>query len=274
MQKVSIAGKGGTGKSVLTTLLAKVLKEMNYQVLIVDSDESNPGLYRMLGFHHAPSDLIDLFGGPKRVMDLTNKMDVPTQALGKEKIYLQDIPDRYLAATDSLKLASVGKITGAFEGCACPMAEVLNTFLRCLFLREREIVLVDMEAGVEHFGRGVEKHIDALLILVEPSFESIALASKINLLAQASGVQVIGAVINKVPSPAIGHKVHEELDKRNIKVFGLVPFDEHIAQTSLEGKVLEGGQLKETIRGIARVLLGESPVPSSSDQGKEREDCR
>ena len=70
------------------------------------------------------------------------------------------------------------------------MAEVLKTFLYRLFLKEREIVLVDMEAGVEHFGRGVEKHIDTLLILVEPSFESVALAAKINLLAQASGVRV------------------------------------------------------------------------------------
>ncbi|MBU1208771.1 MAG: P-loop NTPase [Proteobacteria bacterium] len=181
MQKISIAGKGGTGKSVLTTLLAKVLKEMGYRVLIVDADESNPGLYRMLGFHHGPSDLIDLFGGPRRVMELTREMGVPTHPLDNEKIYLRDIPGKYLMATDTLKLASVGKITGAFEGCACPMAEVLKTFLYRLFLKEREIVLVDMEAGVEHFGRGVERYIDTLLILVEPSFESVALASKINL---------------------------------------------------------------------------------------------
>ena len=257
MQKVSIAGKGGTGKSVLTVLLARVLQEMDYHVLIVDSDESNPGLYRMLGFHHGPRDLIDLFGGPRRVMESTGETDVPTQALGKERIYLRDIPDRYLMVTDALKLASVGKITGAFEGCACPMAEALKTFLGRLVLKEREIVLVDMEAGVEHFGRGVEKYIDTLLILVEPSFESVALAAKINLLAQASGVKVIGGVINKIPSPAIDHKMHEELDKRKIKVLGVIPYDEQIAQACLEGKVLEGGLARESIRRIARVLLGE-----------------
>jgi CO dehydrogenase maturation factor len=257
MPKVSIAGKGGTGKSVLTVLLAKVLKEMDYHVLIVDADESNPGLYRMLGFHHGPSDLIDLFGGPRRVMELTKETDVLTQALGKERIYLQDIPDRYLMITDALKLASVGKITGAFEGCACPMAEALKAFLGRLVLKEREIVLVDMEAGVEHFGRGVEKYIDTLLILVEPSFESVALATKINLLAQASGVKGIGGVINKIPSPAIDHKMHEELDKRNIKVLGVIPYDEQIAQACLEGKALEGGLARESTRKIARVLVGE-----------------
>jgi len=272
MQKISIAGKGGTGKSVLTTLLAKVLKEMDYHVLIVDADESNPGLYRMLGFHHAPCDLIDLFGGPRRVMELSREMNIPTHPLGNEKIYLQDIPGKYLMATDTLKLASVGKITGAFEGCACPMAEVLKTFLYRLFLREREIVLVDMEAGVEHFGRGVEKHIDTLLILVEPSFESVALAAKINLLAQASGVRVIGGVINKITSEAIDHKMREELSKRKIKVLGVIPYDEQIAQACLEGKVLEGGQARESIRRIAGVLLGETPVPSPCDWGKERGD--
>jgi CO dehydrogenase maturation factor len=272
MQKISIAGKGGTGKSVLTTLLAKVLKEMDYRVLIVDADESNPGLYRMLGFHHAPSDLIDLFGGPRRVMELTGEMGVPTHPLDHEKIYLRDIPGKYLMATDTLQLASVGKITGAFEGCACPMAEVLKTFLYRLFLKEREIVLVDMEAGVEHFGRGVERYIDTLLILVEPSFESVALASKINLLAQVSGVRVIGGVINKITSPAIGHKMHEELGKRGIKVLGAIPYDEQIAQACLEGKVLEGGQAGESVRRIAGVLLGETPVPPPCDGVKERGD--
>jgi CO dehydrogenase maturation factor len=177
--------------------------------------------------------------------------------MGKERIYLQDIPARYLMATDALKLASVGKITGAFEGCACPMAEALKAFLGRLVLKEREIVLVDMEAGVEHFGRGVEKYIDTLLILVEPSFESVALAAKINLLAQASGVKGIGGVINKIPSPAMDRKMREELDKRKIKVLGVIPYDEQIAEACLEGKALEGGLARESTRKIARVLVGE-----------------
>ncbi len=260
MPKISVAGKGGTGKSVLTTLLAKAFLQKGYQVLIVDSDESNPGLYRMLGFQRAPADLMDFFGGPRRAMEPAREagpLDPSTELKG---LSLQTIPGRYLLAKDHLRLASVGKITGAFEGCACPLAEVLKTFLRRLFLQEREIVLVDMEAGVEHFGRGVEEYIDTILILVEPSFESIALAGKINLLARASGVKRAGAVINKVPSEEIGEKVKAELEKRNVPILGTVPYDEQVVRTCLEGGALEEGRAGESISEIADLLLRKTPA--------------
>jgi CO dehydrogenase maturation factor len=242
MRKISVAGKGGTGKSVLITLLAKSFAENGSRVLILDSDESNPGLYRMLGFEHAPSDLIEFFGGPRRAMGLSAESDSRGNPAFSEKISLQDIPAKYLLRENHITLASVGKITGAFEGCACPMAEVLKTFLSRLSPGEREVVLVDMEAGVEHFGRGVEKHIEALLIVVEPSFESIALAGKIYLMAQASGVKYTAAVLNKLTSAAIGQKMREEMGRRNVPILGAIPYDEQIARTCLEGKRLAGGQ--------------------------------
>jgi CO dehydrogenase maturation factor len=259
MPRICIAGKGGTGKSVLTTLLAKVFGEMGHPVLILDSDESNPGLYRMLGFRQAPSDLIGFFGGPRRVMEWSGE-EARVEGSGGEKLRIQDIPGRYLIGADTFKLASVGKITGAFEGCACPMAEVLKAFLTRLSLAENEIVLVDMEAGVEHFGRGVEKRVEAVVIVVEPSFESIALAGKINLLAQASGVQQIGAVVNKVHSPEIGRRLTEELGKRKISVLGLIPYDEQIAQDCLEGKVVDGNAVRQSFRNISRDLLEVFPT--------------
>ncbi len=262
MRKISVVGKGGTGKSVVTTLLAKSFAERGRRVLIVDSDESNPGLYRMLGFGRAPADLIGFFGGPGRAAGLGNSSNRPDPL---PSIHLQNIPAKFLIQENNISLASVGKITGAFEGCACPMAEALKTFLGRLSLGNSEIALVDMEAGVEHFGRGVEKYIDTILIVVEPSFESIALAGKIHLLAQASGARLTGALINKVPSSAIGEKMRAELDKRNVGILGMIPYDERIAQTCLEGRRLEGGQAAESIAEIARVLLEEDPPGPRSE---------
>jgi CO dehydrogenase maturation factor len=261
MQKVAISGKGGTGKSVTTTLLGAVLQEEGYGVLILDSDESNPGLYRMLGFNRAPRDLVDFFGGPKAAVELSNKgtaqdKEIPSggAALG-EKFYLKDIPDDYLISKSGLKLASVGKITKAFEGCACPMAEVMKVFLNGLIPEENQVVLVDMEAGVEHFGRGVEKYIDTVLILVEPSFESIALAAKINLLARGSGVQSIGAVLNKIPGEQVEQRLREQLDKRGVDTFGAIPYDEQVSISCLEGSVLEGATAKDYAREMVRSLM-------------------
>jgi CO dehydrogenase maturation factor len=261
MQKIAISGKGGTGKSVLTTLLATTLQEEGYKILIVDSDESNPGLYRMLGFNRSPRELMEFLGGPQKVAAMAKALPVKTNeepprgTLIKENFHLQEIPPQYLLARNGLQLASVGKITKAFEGCACPMGDALKIFLDRLVLKEKELVIVDMEAGVEHFGRGVEKYIDTVLILVEPSFESIALSAKINLLAQGSGVKNIGAVLNKVTTPEIEHRLEEELAKRNIKKWGAIPYDEQISLCCLEGRVLQGSAAKESVRRIIPILL-------------------
>jgi CO dehydrogenase maturation factor len=263
MKKVSISGKGGTGKSMLTTLLSGVLTEKGYTVLTVDADDSNPGLYRMLGFDEAPRPLMDLFGGENQILTeikyRQQKDDKQPTAewLNKEQFSMDDIPEDYMIRHNGQKLLSVGKISVAFEGCACPMAEVLKIFLEKLDLKEKEIMVVDMEAGVEHFGRGVEKNIDTVLILVEPTVESISLASKVYFLARGSKIDNIWAVLNKIPSQAIAEKIKGELEKRKIKVAGIVYYDPQIAAYALEGKPLTEPQAKEEVKQIVEVLLKE-----------------
>lgn len=261
MNKISISGKGGTGKSMLTTLLTSVLIEKGYKVLTVDSDDSNPGLYRMLGYDEAPRPLMDLFGGEKKVIaeikrrTTKDKTQPSGEWLSRTDFTIDDIPDTYIIGKDGQKLLTVGKITAAFEGCACPMAEVLKIFLEKLVLRDKEVAIVDMEAGVEHFGRGVDKSIDIVLILVEPTFESIALATKVNFLARGSGVNKILAVLNKIPSQAIDEKVRSELDKRGIEIIGTVHYDPMIAEAALDGKPLDQTNAREEVKKIADLIL-------------------
>ncbi|MBT3362326.1 MAG: P-loop NTPase [Chloroflexi bacterium] len=263
MKKISISGKGGTGKSMVTTLLSGLLVEQGYTVLTVDSDDSNPGLYRMLGFDEAPRPLIDLFGGENQIVTeikLRQQKDdkAPTaEWLNKDTFTMDDIPAEYMINRNGQKLLSVGKISVAFEGCACPMAEVLKIFLDKLVLAEKEIMIVDMEAGVEHFGRGVDKSIDTVLILVEPTVESISLASKVYFLARGSKIDNIWAVLNKMPTEAIAARVKGELDKRKIKVAGTVYFDPQISEYALEGKPLTASKAKEDVRQALEVLLKE-----------------
>ncbi|MCX6012782.1 MAG: P-loop NTPase [Chloroflexi bacterium] len=160
--KISISGKGGTGKSMLTTLLSVVLAEKGYKVLTVDSDDSNPGLYRMLGYDEAPRPLMDLFGGEKEVVAEIKRRTTGEEKqsrsewMTKDSFHIDDIPARYTLGKNGQKLISIGKITTAFEGCACPMAEVLKLFLQKISLGEKDIVIVDMEARVrceEYLGR-------------------------------------------------------------------------------------------------------------------------
>jgi CO dehydrogenase maturation factor len=263
MKKISISGKGGTGKSMLTALLSKIFSEKGLNVYTVDSDESNPGLYRALGFNQSPRPLMDLFGGEKKVMEEIKKPLTDPESrqrsiwLKREKFSPAELPSEYFLEKDGLRLLTVGKITAAFEGCACPMAEVIRLFLERLDLKDNEVVVVDMEAGVEHFGRGVDKNLDVALILVEPSFESSALATKVSLLARQSGMHEVWAVLNKIPNQAVDNKLQERLRKTGVKVIGSVHYDPQIAESCLDGLPFGESQAKEEVKKIAEALLAE-----------------
>jgi CO dehydrogenase maturation factor len=91
--------------------------------------------------------------------------------------------------SDNLVLVSIGKILQSLEGCACPMGVLSREFLKKLHLGTKEAAFIDMEAGVEHFGRGIETSIDGVLVVVEPSMESLELAARIKTLAGEAGVK-------------------------------------------------------------------------------------
>ncbi|MBW2006199.1 MAG: hypothetical protein JRI72_16665, partial [Deltaproteobacteria bacterium] len=169
------------------------------------------------------------------------------KVMTQEHIKVDDIPSENILTNDNLGLVSIGKILQSLEGCACPMGVLSREFLRKLSLSRHEIAIVDMEAGVEHFGRGVETSIDAVLIVVEPSFESLQLADRINNLSREIGVDNIWSVLSKVPSNGIAAKLKGELDTKGIEIIGCIHYDEGIFQSSLEGRIFGKGKGSEEI---------------------------
>jgi CO dehydrogenase maturation factor len=99
-------------------------------------------------------------------------------------------------------------------------------------------MLIDMEAGIESFGRGMERGVDTVLTIVEPSFDSLALAEKIRYMAEGIGISTIQAILNKIPSPEIEEKLRKELEKRQIKVAGAIYLDPQISKAGFIGKKL------------------------------------
>ncbi len=235
--KISICGKGGSGKSTLVALLAAQAGAQGFKVLVVDSDESNSGLYRTLGFSRPPTPLMELVGGKKELKRKMSQADLFHQG----SILTKDIPADYVLRQNGLMLVSIGKIMQALEGCACPMGVLSREFLKKLELREDEIAFIDMEAGVEHFGRGIDAGIDGVLLVVEPSFESVAIACKIKELAAGIGRR-LWAVLNKVGSEALAVRLKNELDQKNIPVIGVVPHDPEVFEASLDGRPLIKGE--------------------------------
>ncbi len=259
MKKISVCGKGGSGKSSVVILLANEMRARGYRVLVVDSDESNTGLSRMLGFEKRPEPLLGLVGGKKNVFrTFSEESELSSSILVQEEIRIADLPPQYVVEADGLRLVCIGKILQSLEGCACPMGVLSREFLGRLRLQEDEVAIVDMEAGIEHFGRGVETSIDSVLIVVDPSFASLELADKINALATEVGMANVWTILNRVTSEEIALKLGEALEEKGISVIGSIGYDPNIFQAGLEGRALTGERAAEGMVNIVDALLGDA----------------
>ena len=246
MRKIATCGKGGSGKSITVTLLANGMQARCRSVLVIDSDESNTGLHRLLGFERSPEPLIDMMGGKQKVEEeLVARIAAGESELAvelmRDEISVEDIPDKYILAKDGIRLVNVGKILMALEGCACPMGVVSRSFLKKLRLEADEIAIIDLEAGVEHFGRGVETGVDCVLVVVEPSIDSLEVAEKIFELSSELEIGDVWAILNKIPSEEIAAKLKERLDQKGIPVIGSIHYDTQVFQACLEGNPVRGG---------------------------------
>jgi CO dehydrogenase maturation factor len=258
VNKISVCGKGGCGKSTVVVLMAKEMSERGYRVVVVDSDESNTGLARMLGFENRPAPLLDLVGGKKKVFQTFSDEGEPSSSvLVQEAIHTADLPSQYIFEADGIRLVCIGKILQSLEGCACPMGALSREFLGRLSLLDDEVALVDMEAGIEHFGRGVETSVDSVLIVVDPSYESLELADRIHALAAEVGMTKVWTILNRVNSDEIEQKLTDILEAKVISVLGSIQYDPDIFQAGLEGRSISGTSAARDIARIIDGLLGD-----------------
>jgi CO dehydrogenase maturation factor len=249
MKKIAVCGKGGTGKSTIVSLMAEVLKYKGLGVLAIDTDESNPGLFRTLGLNQPPKPLLSL-------LSRFAPGEQPDDAwMKKDELSIQDIPPQYIIEDAGLRFIQVGKIEEPLQGCACSMADITHDLVEKLRPGSNEVIIIDTEAGIESFGRGVERSVDTVLIITEPSFESMALAEKITYMADGIGVRMVRAILNKVPSEEIRRKMVENLALRNVSQVGTIHLDDKIAQAGLEGKPVGDSPAKQEMSEIIERLL-------------------
>lgn len=257
--RILVCGKGGSGKSSVVALMARVLLDRGYKVLVLDGDASNPGgLARMLfGLKSGPRPLIEFFGGRKKV---TCPVDNPepltrdgdTSPVTEKNIELTEIPSEYFVREEDLVLFQVGKIREACEGCDGPMSKVTRDFI----VKGEQVTLIDVEAGIEHFGRGVERNIDVVIVVVDPTYESFMIAEKVAELCKGIGVKRVWAILNKIPSEKIESLMMNELNKEGIKILGAVYEDPEVTKTGLMGTPLRKSKAMEDTKKIVNSLEG------------------
>lgn len=261
MAKLLVCGRGGGGKSTLTAMLARLLAEEG-KVLVVDADESNLGLARMLGLKPPPRTLIEALGGKKTVGE---KLMAALRSKGAEELKLfggnlslDELPAGSVSWQDGTGLLQIGKIEHSKEGCACPMGALARDFLKKLKENDREWIVVDTEAGLEHFGRGLFEGVDAVLMVVDPSHEAVILAEKAARLA-GEAEKAFAAVLNKVDEKT-GPRLRKMLGEKKINIAGAFPYSPAIAEANLAGDPLVPEpvrrELADMINNISPGLTG------------------
>jgi len=238
--KILICGKGGCGKSTIVALLAKEIAARKNTVLVIDSDESNIGLHSRLGMQK-PDDFMNYFGGKKLLFEKTKEL--------KDKWRLDDLPQDYLTGKGNVRLLSMGKIYQFGEGCACPINALSSKFLEILDLDDNEFLIADTDAGIEHFGRGVEKGVDILLVIIDPSRESILIAKKISELGQQVDKPVY-YILNRIAYQETKDFLLNSIDQE--RVIAIIPENKELFISGLTGNEFTTGV--EGIKEIADML--------------------
>jgi len=195
--KLLICGKGGSGKSTVSVLMARSFQRLGKRVLLVDADESNLGLHRLAGSPSAET-LLEAMGGKAglRSRKTASFPSTVCPAFYEAPFSWEDIPEQCVPDANGIRLLKIGKIQTFGEGCACPMGGVLRPFLVHFKANSEDRMIIDMAAGVEHFGRSVDAHGDRIIGVIDPSFESFKLARALLDLSQGAGTP-IAFILNK-----------------------------------------------------------------------------
>jgi len=258
--KIAVSGKGGVGKTTLTSLLSFSFAAMGKKVIAVDADpDSNLGL--SLGLSLAETrDITPLSEMKDLVAERTGATPGAIGSVFRMNPKVDDLPDKYSRAiTDSIKLFVLGGLKTGGAGCFCAENVLLKSMLKHLMVNREEVVLVDMEAGIEHLSRGTTASMDALIIVVNPGKKSIQTGMTVERLARELGIKNIFIVANRVRSEEEAGQIGREL--KGLKFIGYISFDDDIIEQDRSGKYHfnpESGVAKEAgniIENLSKAIV-------------------
>jgi len=233
--KIAIVGKGGTGKTTIAGTLARLLARDGYNVIAVDADP-NLNLASSLGI---PSDIASKVRPLSENIELIKKRTVTSYGFINYTPKVDDIVDKYgIVGPDGVKLLVMGTVRKGGGGCMCPENAFLRALLAHLILGRKDVVILDMVAGIEHLGRGTARGVDLMICVVEPSVKSIQTAFRIKRLAGEIGVRNVVAVANKVRGEDDIKFIENELSRDNIQLIGVIPYDDVVIEADRLGKSL------------------------------------
>ena len=253
--KIAVSGKGGVGKTTLSSLLARYWATKGYRVLAVDADP-DANLGSALGIDTAG--IVPVANMDKLIYERTGAQPGTVGGFFKLNPKVDDLPEALGKEKDGVRLLVMGTVTKGGGGCICPESALLKALMSHLVLYHKDLVIMDMEAGIEHLGRGTAQGVDRLVIVVEPGRRSIETAEKVRQLTEDIGLKKVVAVGSKVRSEREAEFLRKSVN--GIPLIGILPFSEEIAEADLESRPpsLDDPQIHEAIEKIAAELEPEA----------------
>ncbi|MGW8319915.1 MAG: ATP-binding protein [Thermodesulfobacteriota bacterium] len=230
--KLAISGKGGVGKTTLTALLAKAFTKRGYRVLAIDADP-DANLAAALGFPN-PETIRPIAEMADLIEERTGAKPGTVGSVFRLNPKVDDLPEKLSAEVDGVRLMRMGTVKKGGGGCICPESTLLRALVQHLLVERTDVVLMDMEAGIEHLGRGTSEFVDRLIVVLEPGKRSIETAQKIRELAEDIRLLKLGAVGNKIRGPE-----DEAFLKKNIKgipLLGFLPYRDSIIRADMDAR--------------------------------------
>ena len=202
------------------------------KVTTIDADP-DANLASALGFPKT-SDIIPVTEMKELINERTGSSKENYGKFFKLNPTVSDLPDKLAIEHDGIKLISLGAIKRGGGGCACPENVFLKALLSHLILRREEVILIDMEAGIEHLGRGTVEAVDALIVVLEPGMRSVRTFYQVEKLSKDIGIKTIFAVLNKVANTRQREVIEKEL--KDVPFLGCISYNDGVAEADLMGK--------------------------------------
>ena len=253
--KLAIGGKGGVGKTTITSLIARSIAALNKdtKVIAIDADPV-ANLAAGLGIDESKpitpvSELSDL------IAERTGATPGTMGGFFTLNPKVDDIPDRFSIEKDGVKLLVMGTVLQGGSGCICPEAVILKALMNHLVLARNEVVIMDMEAGVEHLGRATSGSVDALIVVVNPGKRSRVAADKIKKLGRDIGIKNIVVLANRVRNEEDKKLIQDSMP--DYEILGFIPEMDEIADADRDGirPYDDITQIPEELKEVTKKLI-------------------
>jgi CO dehydrogenase maturation factor len=249
--KVAVAGKGGVGKTLIAGGLARGFVERGLKTMAIDAD-SSPNLALTLGLSAEEARKILPVSENKELVE--SKTGTGYSGVYRLSFTVDDIVRDYAVCTPfGVNLIVMGTVKAMESGCMCAPNAVIRAMLRHLIVERDEAVVLDLEAGVEHIGRGTARRVDVLLIVADSNLKSLEIAKHIYDLASKAGMKNLYLVGNRVMNPSQEEAIKSFAKKNGLPVLALVPFDSKVTEADMIGETPLKHKKIEAVRAIDNI---------------------